>query len=127
AYAFLVAVVWYRNVSMQDTYLAVLNSARSTAAIGMLIAGALVFNYVVTIEQIPETVRGLLSSYDFSAAMFLLWVNIILLALGCLLEGSNGILFILPIFIPTATALGIVLVHFGVMAVFDITIGLITP
>ncbi len=127
AYAFLVAVVWYRNISMQDTYLAVLNSARSTAAIGMLIAGALVFNYVVTIEQIPETVRGLLSSYDFSAAMFLLWVNIILLALGCLLEGSTVILVILPIFIPTATALGIDLVHFGVMAVFNIMIGLITP
>ncbi len=127
AYAFLVAIVWYRNVSMQDTYLAVLNSARSTAAIGMLIAGALVFNYVVTIEQIPETVRGLLSSYDFSAAMFLLWVNVILLVLGCLLEGSTIILVILPIFIPTATALGIDLVHFGVMAVFNIMIGLITP
>lgn len=127
AYAFLVAIVWYRNVSMQDTYLAVLNSARSTAAIGMLIAGALVFNYVVTIEQIPETVRGLLSSYDFSAAIFLLWVNIILLVLGCLLEGSTIILVILPIFIPTATALGIDLVHFGVMAVFNIMIGLITP
>ena len=127
AYAFMVAVVWYRNVSMQDTYYAVLNSARSTAAIGMLIAGALVFNYVVTIEQIPETVRGLLSNYDFSAAMFLLWVNVILLVLGCLLEGSTIILVILPIFIPTATALGIDLVHFGVMAVFNIMIGLITP
>ncbi len=67
AYAFLVAVLWYRNVSARETYLAVLNSARSTAAIGMLIAGALVFNYVVTIEQIPETVRGLLSRYDLSA------------------------------------------------------------
>ena len=62
AYAFLVAVLWYRNVSAQETYQAVLNSSRSTAAIGMLIAGALIFNYVVTIEQIPETVRGLLSA-----------------------------------------------------------------
>ena len=67
AYAFLVAVLWYRNITTRDTYLAVLNSARSTASIGMLIAGALVFNYVVTIEQIPETVKGLLAGYDLSA------------------------------------------------------------
>ena len=127
AYAFLVAVLWYRNVTARETYQAVLNSSRSTAAIGMLIAGALVFNYVVTIEQIPQTVRGLLSAYDFSPTMFLVWVNIILLVLGCLLEGSTIILVILPILIPTAKALGIDLVHFGVITVFNIMIGLITP
>jgi C4-dicarboxylate transporter, DctM subunit len=127
AYAFLVAILWYRNISMRDTYLAMLNSARSTASIGMLIAGALAFNYVVTIEQIPLTVRGLLAGYDLSPTMFLFWVNIILLVLGCLLEGSTIILVILPIFIPTAKALGIDLVHFGVVTVFNIMIGLITP
>ena len=127
AYAFLVAVLWYRNVTARETYQAVLNSSRSTAAIGMLIAGALVFNYVVTIEQIPQTVRDLLSIYDFSATMFLVWVNIVLLVLGCLLEGSTIILVILPILIPTAKALGIDLVHFGVITVFNIMIGLITP
>jgi C4-dicarboxylate transporter, DctM subunit len=127
AYAFLVATIWYRNVSARDTYNAVLGSARSTASIGMLICGALVFNYVVTVEQIPETVRGLLAGYDLSANMFLLCVNIILLVLGCLLEGSTIILVILPIFIPTAKALGVDLVHFGVMAVFNVMIGLITP
>ena len=127
AYAFLVAVLWYRNISVRDTYLAVLNSARSTASIGMLIAGALIFNYVVTIEQIPATVRRLLAGYDLSPTMFLFWVNVILLVLGCLLEGSTIILVILPIFIPTAKALGIDLVHFGVVAVFNIMIGLVTP
>jgi C4-dicarboxylate transporter, DctM subunit len=127
AYAFLVGVVWYRNITAKETYQAVLNSARATASIGMLIAGALVFNYVVTIEQIPEAVRRLLHGYELSPAMFLLWVNIILLVLGCLLEGSTIILVILPIFIPTAKALGIDLVHFGVVCVVNIMIGLITP
>jgi len=127
AYAFLVGALWYRNISVADTYQAVLNSARATASIGMLIAGALVFNYVVTIEQVPETVRRLLHGYELSPAMFLLWVNIILLVLGCLLEGSTIILVILPIFIPTAKALGIDLVHFGVVCVVNIMIGLITP
>jgi tripartite ATP-independent transporter DctM subunit len=127
AYAYLVAVLWYRNLSLRDTYAATLNSARSTASIGMLIAGALVFNYVVTIEQIPLTVKGLLAGYDLSAGWFLFWVNVILLVLGCLLEGSTIILVVLPIFIPTAQALGIDLVHFGVVTVFNIMIGLVTP
>ena len=127
AYAFLVAAVWYRNISFADTYQAVLNSSRATASIGMLIAGALIFNYVVTIEQVPNTVRGLLAGYELSPLMFLVVVNIILLVLGCLLEGSTIILVILPIFIPTAKALGIDLVHFGVVAVVNIMIGLITP
>jgi tripartite ATP-independent transporter DctM subunit len=127
AYAFLVAVLWYRNITVADTYTAVLNSSRATASIGMLIAGALIFNYVVTIEQIPNTVKGLLAGYEFSATTFLIWVNIILLVLGCLLEGSTIILVVLPILFPTAKALGIDLVHFGVVAVFNIMIGLITP
>ena len=127
AYAFLVAALWYRNITVRDTYLAVLSSSRATASIGMLIAGALIFNYVVTIEQIPNTVRGLLAGYELSPLMFLVVVNVILLVLGCLLEGSTIILVILPIFIPTAKALGIDLVHFGVVAVVNIMIGLITP
>ena len=127
AYAFLVAALWYRNITVRDTYRRVLNSARATASIGMLIAGALIFNYVVTIEQIPNTVHGLLAGYELSPLMFLLVVNVILLVLGCLLEGSTIILVILPIFIPTAKALGIDLVHFGVVAVVNIMIGLITP
>ena len=58
---------------------------------------------------------------------FLLVVNIILLVLGCLLEGSTILLVIVPIFIPTAKALGIDLVHFGVVVVVNIMIGLLTP
>jgi tripartite ATP-independent transporter DctM subunit len=107
--------------------MATLNSARATASIGMLIAGALAFNYVVTIEQIPETVRGLLAGYQLSPLAFLLCVNVILLLLGCLLEGSTIILVVLPILIPTAKALGIDLVHFGVVTLLNIMIGLITP
>ena len=69
----------------------------------------------------------MLAGYELSPHMFLLWVNVILLVLGCLLEGSTIILVILPIFVPTAKALGIDMVHFGVVAVFNIMIGLLTP
>jgi TRAP-type C4-dicarboxylate transport system permease large subunit len=68
-----------------------------------------------------------MSAYQLSAGGFLLLVNIVLLILGCLLEGSTILLVIVPIFIPTAKALGIDLVHFGVVVVVNIMIGLLTP
>ena len=68
-----------------------------------------------------------MSGQDFSASMFLLVVNLILFVLGCLLEGSTILLVVVPIFIPTAKALGIDLVHFGVVVVVNIMIGLLTP
>jgi C4-dicarboxylate transporter, DctM subunit len=127
AYAFLVSVFLYRSISPAQAYAAVLSSARSTASVGILIAGALVFNYVITIENIPQSLRIFMSGYDLSAVGYLIVVNIILLILGCLLEGSTILLVIVPIFIPTAKALGIDLVHFGVVVVVNIMIGLITP
>jgi TRAP-type C4-dicarboxylate transport system permease large subunit len=93
----------------------------------MLIAGALVFNYVITVENIPKTLAGLLKAYEMSPLVFLLFVNVLLLVLGCFLEGTTIILVILPVLLPTAIALGIDPVHFGVVAVVNIMFGLITP
>jgi tripartite ATP-independent transporter DctM subunit len=127
AYAFLISAVLYRSVTLRETYNAFLTSARSTASIGMLIAGALVFNYVITIENIPQTVKVLLGAFQLTPMAFWILVNAILLVLGCLLEGTTILLVIVPVFIPTAQALGIDMVHFGVVVVFNIMIGLVTP
>lgn len=127
AYALLISVLLYRSVSLRDFYNSVLASARTTASIGMLIAGALVFNYVVTVENIPHQLSALLTGWDLSPTGFLILVNVILLLLGCVLEGTTIILVILPVFIPTAQALGIDLVHFGVVCVVNIMLGLVTP
>ncbi|HYS90154.1 MAG TPA: TRAP transporter large permease [Bradyrhizobium sp.] len=126
-YALLASTVLYRAVTWKQLYEAILTSGKATTSIGMLIAGALVFNYVVTVENVPKSLAALLSSYQLSAPGFLLTVNITLLILGCLLEGSTILLVIVPIFIPTAKALGIDLVHFGVVVVVNIMIGLLTP
>lgn len=127
AYALLISAVLYRSVSFADFYASVLASARTTASIGMLIAGALVFNYVVTVENIPRSLSVLLTSWELTPITFLILVNIILLLLGCVLEGTTIILVIIPVFIPTAQALGIDLVHFGVVCVVNIMLGLVTP
>jgi C4-dicarboxylate transporter, DctM subunit len=127
AYAFVISALFYRSIDWNSTYRSLLASARTSASIGMLIAGALVFNYVVTVENIPQTLSTFLRSYEFSPTGFLVLVNIILLVLGCLLEGTTILLIVVPVLIPTAEALGIDMVHFGIVAVVNIMIGLITP
>jgi len=127
AYALAVSALLYRSVTLRDVYHSLCTSARITVSIGMLIAGALVFNYVITVENIPRTLSALLSAYQMSPLVFLLAVNVLLLVLGCFLEGTTIILVILPVLLPTAKALGIDPVHFGVMAVTNIMLGLVTP
>ena len=126
-YALLVSIVVYRSVRWPDLYSALLTSTKTTAAIGMLIAGALVFNYVVTIENIPHSLSAVLLSWDLNPITFLIAVNILLLILGCVLEGTTILLVIVPVLIPTAQALGIDPVHFGVVVVVNIMLGLVTP
>ena len=127
AYALVISVLLYRSLSLKDMYDALLVSAKTSISIGMLIAGAIVFNYVVTLENIPNSLQALLSGWQLTPVQFLILVNIILLILGCLLEGTTILLIIVPVLIPTAKALGIDLVHFGVVVVVNIMIGLVTP
>ena len=127
AYALIVSVVLYRSVSATNFYKSVLSSARTSASVGMLIAGALIFNYVVTVENIPQSLSVLLTGWELSPTGFLILVNVILLLLGCLLEGTTILLVIVPVLIPTAKLLGVDMVHFGVVVVVNILIGLITP
>ena len=127
AYAFLISALLYREVTVGGIYASLLSSARTTASIGMLIAGAMVFNYVVTVENIPQSLSAMLQGRELSPFGYLLLVNLLLLVLGCLLEGTTILLVIVPVLIPTAEALGIDLVHFGVVVVVNIMLGLITP
>lgn len=127
AYALVISVLLYRSVSFRDFYTSMLASARTSASIGMLIAGALVFNYVVTVENIPNSIQAMLTAWDLSPLGFLILVNILLLVMGCLLEGTTILLVLVPVLIPTAKALGVDLVHFGIVVVVNIMLGLITP
>ena len=127
AYALLAAALVYRALSLRQLYGVLLASAKATTSVGMLIAGALVFNYVVTIENVPASVAHFIAGFHVTKLAYLLLVNAILLVLGCLLEGTTILLVIVPIMIPTAKALGIDLVHFGVVVVVNVMIGLLTP
>ncbi len=127
AYALVISALIYRSLSASAVYDALISSAKTSASIGMLIAGALVFNYIVTIENIPESIRNIMVGWEMSPITFLIFVNVVLLLLGCVLEGTAILLIIVPVFIPTAQALGIDMVHFGVVVVVNIMLGLVTP
>jgi len=126
-YALLVSALLYRAVTLRSIYRSLQSSARVTISIGMLIAAAMVFNYVITVENIPKTLAMLLKGSELSPFVFLLLANLILLVLGCFLEGTTILLIIVPVLLPTAQALGVDPVHFGVVAVVNIMIGLVTP
>lgn len=104
-----------------------MDSARSSAAVGVVIGGAFILNYIVIAENIPAFMSTILTDIDIHPLLFLLLINILILVLGCFLDATTIILVIVPLFIPACKALGIDLVHFGVLVVVNSMIGLITP
>jgi len=126
-YALMVATFLYRAVDFKTLYGVFLESGRATASVGLVIGASLIFNYIVASENIPAKVSVMLQGLDISPLAFLLAVNLLFLFLGCLLDATTIILVIIPLFIPTCKALGIDMVHFGVTAVVNCMIGLITP
>jgi tripartite ATP-independent transporter DctM subunit len=126
-YALTISILLYRSVSFAQFFATLLNSSRSTATVGILIAGALTFNYVITRENVPNTLADFLAQFELSKVGFLIAINLLVLALGCVLEGGAILLIVVPIFIPTAQALGIDMVHFGVVVVVNAMLGLVTP
>ncbi|MFK8083060.1 MAG: TRAP transporter large permease [Granulosicoccus sp.] len=127
AYAFLLATLLYRALSWSSLYRVLSDSARSSAAVGLVIGGALIFNYIVASENIPNSIAVLLDSMQLSPLGFLLFVNVLLLLLGCILDAATILLVVVPLFLPACQLLGIDLVHFGVIVVVNTMIGLVTP
>ncbi len=93
----------------------------------MIIVGAFLFNYVLATEQIPNALAAWLTGLDVAPVAFLLIVSLLFLAFGCFLDATTMLLVLVPIILPAVKALGIDLVHFGVVIVVNMRIGLITP
>lgn len=127
AYALLLAGLFYRALKLKTLYDILVESARSSAAVGIVIGGALILNYIVASENIPTMLANELVGLDVHPLVFFLCVNLLILLLGCVLDATTIILVIIPLFLPTCERLGIDLVHFGVVAVVNCMIGLITP
>ena len=125
--AFILAAGFYRALTVKSLYQLFVDSARSSASVALVIGASMILTYVVVKENIPQTLSELLAGAEISPIIFLLLINLLILLVGCILDATVIILVIVPLFIPTCEALGIDLVHFGVLVVVNSMIGLITP
>jgi tripartite ATP-independent transporter DctM subunit len=126
-YALLLSVFAYRVMGVRDFFAVVRNTVSTSAVVTIILCGAFILNYVITVERIPNSVFAIFDSMDLTAMQFLLLLNLLYLVLGCFLDVSTIMLVVTPLFLPTAAALGIDLTHLGVVLVFNMMIGLITP
>lgn len=127
AYALLLAAGIYRALSFKDLFQVLIRSSRSTAIVAMTIIGALFFNYVVAAEGVARHVADWIGAAGFSPVTFLLVINLLFLLLGCFLDTLLMLLIVVPIVMPSVRELGIDTVHFGVVVIVNMMIGLITP
>lgn len=126
-YALLLAATVYRSISFKELVNVFKQSALSSASVGLVISAALIFNYIVSTENIPTAVANTLVAWDLSPLQFLIAINILFLLLGCLLDTATVVLVIVPLLIPACRELGIDLIHFGVITLVNLMIGMITP
>jgi tripartite ATP-independent transporter DctM subunit len=126
-YALALALFVYRAIDWKGLVAILSDSARSTAAVGIIICGAFLFNYVLATEQIPARIAGAFTALELGPLGFLIVANLVFLVLGCLLDTTTLLLVMVPLLLPVAKALGVDLVHFGVVIVVNMMIGLLTP
>jgi tripartite ATP-independent transporter DctM subunit len=126
-YALFLAAIVYRALSWKRLFEILVESSKSSASVTLIIASAFFINYAFTAEGVPALVASWLTSMNLPPLGFLIAVNILFLILGCFLDTSIMLLVLVPIILPAANALHIDLVHFGVMLVVNMMIGLVTP
>ena len=125
--ALMLAAFWYRTLSPRVLFKVLKESSRSTAIVAMTIAGAVVMNYIVAAEQLPEVLGTWIASLHLTAPEFMFLVNVLFIILGALFDTLLLLLVVIPILMPTVRELGIDPVHFGVVATVNMMIGLIHP
>lgn len=126
-YALFASFVVYRDLQIRDIIPICRESLRTTAMIYLVLIGALLFSYVLTLEQVPQTITKYIMAWNLKPWAFLAVVNVLLLVMGMFLDGFSILLMTTPIFFPIIQALKIDPVHFAVMQTVNIEIAVLTP
>lgn len=126
-YAFFLAVVVYREVRISELAGILLRSAETTAIVMFLIGTSIAMSWLLAYENIPTEMASLLLSLSDNPIAILLLINLLLLAVGIFMDLTPAVLIFTPIFLPVAAALGMSPLHFGMMMIMNLTIGLCTP
>ncbi|WP_210542930.1 TRAP transporter large permease [Rhodoferax sp. PAMC 29310] len=126
-YAMVIAVFVYKDLRVKDLPHVFLESAKTTVMLMFIVANALLFAHVLTTERIPQMIAEQILAVGMTPWMFLLVVNVILLIAGNFMEPTGIILILAPILFPIAVQLGIDPIHFGIIMVVNMEIGMVTP
>ncbi|WP_102273111.1 TRAP transporter large permease [Cytobacillus massiliigabonensis] len=126
-YGLIVGLFIYKEIKWKDLPEIFISSGVTSAVILFIISCASIFGFILTREQIPLQITDAMLGITTNAIMILIIINIILLIVGTFLETSAAIVILAPILVPIASAAGIDLVHFGVVMVVNLAIGMITP
>jgi tripartite ATP-independent transporter DctM subunit len=126
-HALLLAGVVYRALSAKTLWAVFVESTRSSAVITIIIAGAFLLSYAFTSEGVPQSLAAWVAGMRLEAWQFLLLVNLVFLVLGCFLDTAVMLLVFVPMLLPSVKLLGVDPVHFGVVVVINMMIGLVTP
>jgi C4-dicarboxylate transporter, DctM subunit len=126
-HALILSTVVFRALTWRSFWGVVLESTRASAVITIILAGSFMLNYAFTAEGVPQAMAQWVDSLQLTRVQFLLMVNVMFLVLGCFLDVSVLLLVFVPMLLPAAKLLGVDLVHFGVLVVLNMMIGLIHP
>jgi tripartite ATP-independent transporter DctM subunit len=127
AYSFLLSVVIYREVKWDELSSVVLQSVRLSSIILLLIGASMAMSWIMAYLEIPQRVSQAMLAGTESPMMVLLLINVILLFVGAFMDMTPAVLIFTPIFLPVAIELGIDPMHFGIILVMNLCIGLCTP
>ncbi len=127
AYSLLLTMLVYRDLKPRDLPEVMLKTVQTTAIVIFLIATSTAFSYVMAVERVPQTISALLLSITQNRYLLLLIINIMLLFVGMFMDMSPAILIFTPILLPMAQSFGMHPVHFGIMMLVNLCIGLVTP
>ncbi|SOC82732.1 C4-dicarboxylate transporter, DctM subunit [Ensifer adhaerens] len=126
-YAFVISVFVYKDLKLSDVPRVLLSSANMSAMLLYIITNAVLFSYLMTSENIPQALGEWMVNSGLNWWMFLIAVNLLLLAAGNFMEPSSIVLIMAPILFPVAVKLGIDPVHFGIMIVVNMEVGMCHP
>jgi tripartite ATP-independent transporter DctM subunit len=126
-YSFILSVIIYREVEWHELPGILLKTVETTAIVMLLIGTSKAMSWILSYENIPQTISATLIGLTESKVLILLMINVILLVIGTFMDMTPAVLIFTPIFLPVAVQLGIDPIHFGIIMVLNLCIGLCTP
>ena len=126
-YALFVAMVIHRELSWRQLWSICVQSGLDSAVVMIIIAFAAGFGWLMAVSGLPREIAAWIGAFSDNPWVILLLINVLLLVVGCFMEAIAAMIILIPVLIPIVEAVGIDLVHFGLVIVFNLMLGLLTP